>query len=122
MSKVFKVISRLEGKLYSYLLGGIEYRLHSWTVPKVGYLFVFDTLANAERFYRLNDDVAVLNLYEAEADKIYPPVRNDLVLGMEEFWKDYHAHQHIFKQGDYNHNYPKGTLWTNKLMLTSKVL
>lgn len=124
MTEVFKVVTLRHDEPWSYTFRrqtyGIGYKLNEWVKPKIGYIFAFDTLANA-KFYVQNDSDPKVKLYKALADEvIYPDVGNDWDLNIAEYWENY-AKNKITPTGWLNDKFPNGTIWTNKLMLVEKL-
>ena len=87
----YKVVREERGKYYSYIIDGVfelRYEIGKQTIPKIGKIFIFDTLKDAEKYVE----------GDSEAHKILK-VRAKNVMGMVlrsnlgdrnimRFWKD----------------------------------
>jgi hypothetical protein len=124
MKRVFKVVDHEPTGLLSYTVDcrtyGLVYKLGEWTFPKIGYIFAFDNLLDAQK-YISHDTGGYVELYIAIADEVIAPAAGqNWQLSIPEYWDKYAKNKLNNDEQWACDKFPAGTVWTNKLKLIKK--
>ena len=93
MEKCYKVVAGINGKLYSSFVTNqqkLEYKVGEITLPKIGKIFVFKTIEEAQNFYNHCVGECVF-LYECECNEITKQEQRSgshFSEDYENFWND----------------------------------
>lgn len=119
---MYKVIRKSGSKMYSLNSNGfyeLEYKLDSWTEPKIGKIFIFKELADAISFKAVMQYPfrgIILEIYTCEVENAAPMERCAMCIGQSitKFWKGKTKPYH-------DQRTPKGTYGADKVKLLEKI-
>lgn len=111
-ASLIKVVRVEKGRFFSFSAAddlALEYKVNEWTTPKIGKIFIFDSIESARRFCR---SVTSPRFFRCEAENVTPA---------QSIYANFKYASMFWNSGSWPCKPPIGTLYADRVKLLEEV-